>query len=389
MAITSGDPTNPGGQPAAKYKVGDKVMARGEATGATVVEAVFDPNLKYWVYKLQYPNGYTESRAEFNVNVSGDTPAPGTSPAIGSAPVSPIEPGGPVGGGVLGPTPIIEGREPVPEPGGPVGGGISGPTPIVGGAPPPSGGGVPTVTPGPVPGSKSTTSQDELKKQVQIALANKDPDLARKLAEAWFLANKFGDPKKSAADFLSKISPVSDEAARAERFGGTAGGRAGIFGEFLRQQNPNYDLFTPGVQATMERDLPALEESFMLEPANFGGAGEGKGPSTSFEQMLKSGRSAMSPDEIQKRLVDLSNFNPANSGPESFEGGLLSRYGTDEGGDQAAFTAAVMPFLQNIDPAMRQNLLQSARRRFGRMQMQPTTRFIDKLREMGGKFFNF
>ena len=83
MAITS-----------AKYKVGDKVMARGEATSATVVEAVFDPNLKYWVYKLQYPNGYTESRAEVNLNVPGDTPAPGTSlpgpPTATPGPVPPL-----------------------------------------------------------------------------------------------------------------------------------------------------------------------------------------------------------------------------------------------------------------------------------------------------------
>ena len=225
----------------------------------------------------------------------------GQNPAL----VAPAAPA-PVG---TGPTPIPGGGA-TPEPGGPVGGGVSGPTPIAGGPPtatptPTSTTPPPTATPGPVAPPGMGGTQDELKKQVQIALANKDPDLARKLAEAWFLANKFGDPKKAAADFLSKISPVSDEAARAERFGGTAGGRAGIFGEFLRQQNPNYDLFTPGVQATMERDLPALEESFMLEPANFGGAGEGKGPSTSFEQMLKSGRPAMSPNEIQSRLVNV------------------------------------------------------------------------------------
>ena len=126
-----------------------------------------------------------------------------------------------------------------------------------------------------------------------------------------------------------------------------------------------------------------------MDSTNFGGGGQGKGPSTSFEGMLRSGKAPMSPDDIQKRLVDLSNVGSEDSGPESFSGGLLSQYGTDEGGDQNAFNASVMPFLQNIDPAMRGNLMSAARKRFGRMQMKAGNRFIDKLRDMVGKFFNF
>ena len=181
--------------------------------------------------------------------------------------------------------------------------------------------------------------------------------------------------------------PPTSEEARREQFGGTAGGRRALFQDVMRGMRPGYDYQSAGLRSGYESRLPGLEATYYLDPAMQNQAGSRQ--DMSFQDFLRSGRAAMTPDEIQAQISRLGGFGRGGSEPSNYDKELIDRYAAGGGAsDQEAFDAMMDPYLQNRDPAMRQHAENAARLRFQKMRLgQPNVSFAQQLNEMGGRFF--
>ena len=229
-------------------------------------------------------------------------------------------------------------------------------------------------------------STDALARVIRNLLANRLGEQALTQARRWFAANRKGDTDKMARDFLEQIrrAPESDEDLRRTAFAASPEGRAMMFKDVLRQQTEGFNALPDVVQATQFSRFPGLESSYLLDPTLPSRLiPEGKGESGfSFEDYLKSGRVPLTPDEIQDRLGQLAMVNVDDVDPENQEQVIAARLGSNP---EEAYTMAMNPYLQQVDPSFRDIINRMGRTRFEKERVRnPGKRFLDLYREGSG-----
>ena len=255
-----------------------------------------------------------------------------------------------------------------------------------------------------------------LKEEIRKLLAAGNRDGAIKTAQNWFRLNSTTgtDPMAEALAFVNSMGPTSvtraatssagqadiyrtdaegnplgqrtAEEARREEFGGSEEGRRGLFQDVLRKMVGNYDYDSPALRRGYESRIPGLEATYALDPALRGEAGAGKAPS--WQDFLRSGRSAMTPNAIQAAISRIGGLGGPIGQQSLHDQALVNQFRSGGKSDEAAFSTMVDPYLGNVDPMMRDAYARALSQQFQRMRLeQPDKSFAQQLKEMGGRLF--
>ena len=251
---------------------------------------------------------------------------------------------------------------------------------------------------------------DALREEIRKLLAVGNRDGAIKTAQSWFrLYSTTGeDPMAQAMAFVNSVGQTAStraaissggqadtyrplgqrtaEEARRQEFEGSEEGRHGLFQDVLRKMVGNYDYDSPALRRGYESRIPGLQATYELDPALRGEAGEGEAPS--WQDFLRSGRSAMSPNEIQAGISRIGGLGGPLEQQSLHDRALVNQFRSGGKSDEAAFSAMVAPYLQNVSPMMREAYGRALSQQFQRMRLeQPDKSFAQQLKEMGGRLF--